>query len=84
MNATDNLLPCPFCGGVAEIIENRIYLDTAIRVRCTNCKVVTKPVLINKPRATADGVDETTRYSRQQATVKSINLWNRRANDDSV
>lgn len=69
---------CPFCGGAANIIVKRVDVESAVRVRCTNCKAATRFVLINSPI----GDDETTRYSRQQATIKSINLWNGRVNDD--
>jgi len=33
-----DLLPCPFCGGSAEIVDAkpRIYGETRLRVKCTN------------------------------------------------
>lgn len=32
-----NLKPCPFCGGYAEIVRKEIYLDHGYRVDCTQC-----------------------------------------------
>ena len=76
------LKPCPFCGGAAEIVECNVYLDKARRVRCTHCGVSTPPVLVDHPAYTADSspyLDESTRYSAEQASEKVAERWNRRA-----
>lgn len=55
------LKPCPFCGGKAEIRDGHIYLDEAVLIRCSECFVKTSHVLINHPRITSNGLDESTR-----------------------
>ena len=70
---------CPFCGGEAEIKEKRVYLDRGYHVECTECGVHGKLVLVNHPRMTAIGLDESTRYTAEQAAKKAAELWNARA-----
>ena len=72
------LKPCPFCGGEAEVVDTHVYLDKAIRIKCTSCSCVTKQVLIDHPKNNANGLDERTRYTREQVIEKAAELWNRR------
>lgn len=76
------LKPCPFCGGKAELKEGNVYLDRCIRARCKNGCVSSKPILIDHPRMTADGLDESTRYTEDQAKQEAAKIWNRRADDE--
>ena len=74
------LKKCPFCGGEAEIKKTHVLLDEARRVRCTVCDASTSPVLINHPKMGGGGkLDESTRYTAEQAEEKVTELWNARA-----
>ena len=73
------LKPCPFCGGYAEVVRKQIYLDHGYRVDCTQCGAKSTVVLVNHPRYTYCGLDESTRYTEGQAKAKAVELWNRRA-----
>ena len=70
---------CPFCGGEAELEEKRVYLDRGYLASCTECGVHGKLVLVNHPKMTASGLDESTRYTADQAAKKAAELWNARA-----
>jgi hypothetical protein len=72
------LKPCPFCGGGAKIKPGRVYYDDCVRVHCPECGCATKPVLIGRPQLTVNGVDESTRYTEEQAANKVAEIWNRR------
>lgn len=74
------LKACPFCGGVAEMVKKEIYLDYGYRVDCTRCGSKGQLVLVNHPKMTYRGLDESTRYTRDQAIVKAEEAWNRRSN----
>jgi Lar family restriction alleviation protein len=78
------LKPCPFCGGEAELRDGHIYMDEMRIVTCTRCHVRTIPVVIDHPSITANGLDESTRYTAEQAEQKAIEAWNRRANDENA
>lgn len=77
--ATINLKTCPFCGGDAEFGGKRVYLDDAKYVICGRCGVRTRLVLVNHPKMTASGLDESTRYTATGAEKKAAELWNARA-----
>lgn len=77
--ATMNLKACPFCGGKAEIENANAYLDKAKIVKCGHCHCRTALVLIDHPKLTADGLDESTSYTAAQAEKKAAELWNARA-----
>ena len=72
------LLPCPFCGAHAEIVDTTAYMDKAVVVRCDGCSTATKRILVDHPMLTADGLDESTRYTRDQAAEVAAKIWNRR------
>ena len=76
------LKPCPFCGGKAEIITCHVVVDKAKRIRCTGCRVYTPPILIDHPAyssKTYPELDESTRYTAEQAAEKAAEHWNRRS-----
>lgn len=73
-----DLLPCPFCGGEAEMKECCVLLDDGIIVQCSKCLVRQQITLVNHPKMTANGLDESTRYTREQAIEKAASEWNRR------
>ena len=77
--ATINLKACPFCGGEAELKERRICLDRGYRASCSECGVHGQLVLVNHPKMRFGELDETTRYTAQQAEKKAAELWNARA-----
>ena len=73
------LKKCPFCGGEAKIKSSFVLLDEARRVKCTVCGVTTPPILIDHPKMGAGGVlDESTRYTAEQAERIAAKLWNKR------
>lgn len=76
----ENLKPCPFCGGEAEMCHGSIYISKVVKARCTKCRVSTDFVFINHPSINirTGKVDETTRYTEQQAEEKAAAAWNRR------
>lgn len=73
------LKPCPFCGGEAVLMDGRIYCYETKFVSCTICHAKTVPVVINFPNVSVNGVDESTRYTAEQAGQKACELWNARA-----
>lgn len=75
----NDLKPCPFCEGEAELKEARTYGTTGWRVMCKDCRIGTLPVWINLPIVMGSGkVDEATRYTSDQAKQIVIEKWNRR------
>ena len=60
--------------------NHHVYLDDARVVRCTNCGCRTASVLIDHPKMGMGGkLDESTRYTVEQAENKVAALWNARA-----
>lgn len=74
----EKLKPCPFCGGVSELTDSNIYGSPIVFVRCAKCKARTTYMWIDHPRMKAAGLDESTRYTKEQAEAKAIEAWNRR------
>ncbi len=58
--------------------KGTVWLDDCVRVICTECGVRTVPVLIDHPKMTANGLDESTRLTEEQAAEKVRGLWNSR------
>ena len=77
---TEALKPCPFCGSDASIKSGNLYMDVAYRVECSKCFAMTARFLVNHPKVDlTDGtLDESTRYTEEQAKKKAIEAWNRR------
>ena len=73
------LLPCPFCGSNAVARDCKLILSDGIIVQCSKCQARQTLVLIDHPRLTVNGLDESTRYTREQAIEKAASEWNRRA-----
>ena len=74
------LKKCPFCGGDAEIRKAFILLTEARIVRCSTCLCKTTSIPIDHPKMAGGGkLDESTRYTAEQAEAKAAELWNNRA-----
>lgn len=69
---------CPCCGGDAEIKESAIYGENLVFVRCKSCGLRTRPVIVDHPVLTKNGLDESTRYTAEEARAVAISLWDRR------
>jgi Lar family restriction alleviation protein len=65
--ANTELKPCPFCGGKAELVKDRMALSFAdsFFIRCDNADCYVKP---QTPH----------RLSKDDA----VNIWNRRADNE--
>lgn len=72
------LKPCPFCGGTAALADVLAYVSKGVRIRCTCCSAATTMVLIDHPKLNANGLDESTRYTSDQAAQIVADKWNRR------
>ena len=73
------LEPCPFCGGKAVMMECKVFLSDGVMVECSRCTARQAVKLIDHPKITVNGLDESTRYTRDQAIEKAAGDWNRRA-----
>ena len=69
---------CPCCGGEAEFRNARILLDKGIYVKCKDCGLRTEVIMVDHPVLKYGGLDESTRYTEEQAVEKSPEIWNRR------
>ena len=76
------LKACPFCGGAAMIAEVLAYVCKGVRVRCTCCGASTVMQLIDHPQLNSNGLDESTRYTREQAEAIVAGKWNGRVEHD--
>lgn len=70
---------CPFCGGEADYAEGNVLGIEAWVVRCTSCFASTRRILMGHPIMRYDGLDETTRYTREEAKAEARKAWERRA-----
>lgn len=73
---------CPCCGGEAQIGNVRSFLGKGIYVKCKNCELRTEVILVDNPVLKCVGLDESTRYTEEQAVEKSAEIWNRRVDDE--
>ena len=72
------LKPCPFCGGIAAIKHQDVYMSKAIFVHCTKCKARVMEYFEG-----VHGFGDAKRYqTEEEATDKAIKAWNRRVGDD--
>ena len=62
----DGLLPCPFCGGSAEMTfkGNDYTRKKSVTIKCSNCR--------------AQRTDGAIRYSHEWCAKKAISYWNQR------
>ncbi len=83
----DKLLPCPCCGGAAEIVRASEvqYGNSAVKVRCTACSLSTKGhwVVDKHEWLGEDGkyhLSTPVNMLKEEAAVRtSVKDWNRRA-----
>lgn len=71
------LKPCPFCGGVAEIHYQPIYMDNGVCIHCTECKARSKFFLCDCNCQYYHG-EKNVFISKERATNDAIALWNKR------
>lgn len=70
---------CPCCSGEAEFRNARFFIDKGIYVKCKVCGLRTEVIPVDHPVLKYDGgLDESTRYTEEQAVEKSAEIWNRR------
>ena len=63
----EELKLCPFCGGKAAIC-----VSNGVRVVCTECKTTTVSLIDEYPRKSSKGAIE-----------RVVEMWNRRANNET-
>ena len=64
----DELKPCPFCGGSAELIGTAIFApDYALSVRCTDCKVGTSHYVYSNTNGLWDAIENMQREWNNRA-----------------
>lgn len=81
MSEEIKLKSCPFCGGEAEVRKITMYLKEARAVACKDCGTRTRLIFVDLPALTDDGVDESTRYTAEQAEKLAVERWNRRVGE---
>ena len=69
---SNEVLPCPFCGGAAMIVKSSIWTADVYFAKCVNCLCRTEPFLVGYNLA----CNKTT--TPQDAIQMAINRWNRR------
>lgn len=76
---SEELKPCPFCGGKAELYQNE-YDDTDYEkhtIQCKKCPVEIFSDIISTWDGTEDGIKQTKIKSRKELK-KLIKTWNKR------
>lgn len=83
MTNIEILKRCPFCGSYASIKRGNLYMDLTYRAECNKCFAMTARFLVNHPKVNpTDGtLDESTRYTEEQAIRKAVEAWNTRISD---
>ena len=75
---TNELKPCPFCGGRALVIVWKDD-DRLVRVECTECKCSTPGIVFRLPRFPLDSVREIGwQPGLEDAKREAVETWNRR------
>ena len=78
----EELKPCPFCGGEAEIGDHITYVYVGKHIKCTKCLARGGFTLIDAPMMSKNGaLDESTRYTTEEAIERAIEAWNRRVSE---
>ena len=77
----NELKPCPFCGGEAEIHIQPVCGEKGVCVRCKKCKSRSKFDYFDCTYQYYHG-EENVFISKERATKDIVKLWNRRANDE--
>ena len=75
------LKPCPFCGGEGEVSDVISFRRDGKTIKCTKCGARSKYVFIDSPILDYTGLNESTRYTEEQAVQIVTDLWNSRAED---
>lgn len=79
------LKPCPFCGGEAKVGDYMLYASSGKHIKCTRCSARSGFYLIDSPKVDfTKKLDESTRYTEEQAIEKAAEDWNRRAASNGV
>lgn len=75
---------CPFCGGEAEVSDVLCFYKDGKAIRCKKCFARSMFVLIDSPKVNlfTNEVDESTRFTPEQAAEKAAEAWNRREGCD--
>lgn len=73
------LLPCPFCGGEAELKRGKLYFDDTVQIHCTECHIHTPKIAIECYMWFDGKWDYMT---EEMAIERSAKRWNRRANNE--
>lgn len=77
----NNIASCPCCAGAAEIVKGETFGVQWRSVRCTECGLESQRIYVDKPALTVESyphLDESTRYTEEEATQITVDLWNRR------
>lgn len=77
----DELKPCPFCGGKAEMHFQPIYTDYGVCVNCTKCKSRSRFVPYDCNYIYYNG-EKNVFISKERAVSDVLKLWNRRIEND--
>lgn len=76
----NELKPCPFCGGEAELHYQPLYTENGVCVRCIECNARSRFVLYDCKYQAYHGEKEVY-VPKGRAINDVVNLWNRRADN---